>query len=314
MTGWGIAVVPVRAGALPLGADETVAESGGVALLVGSGTIEAAERLGPRAGQVEVWEAGDYRPGAWAARLAAQLAGYDTVLLPASPDGRDLAPRLALMLDRPLYAPAMTVTPGQVTVIRGSGLRLEEHTRTGPCVATLQPGVRGAEAVNTAVPIPVALHPVTPPSAIPDALFVDLLAADPTTVDLADARVILTAGAGLGSAECVDLAVRVATGLHASFGATRVVTDAGWAPVSRQIGTTGVVVSPAVYLAFGVSGAVQHLSGLGRPDTVIAVNTDESCPMMAMANLALVSDARALLQVLAERLGVAAPPGGGVGP
>ena len=86
----------------------------------------------------------------------------------------------------------------------------------------------------------------------------------------------------------------VATALGCATGATRVVTDAGWAPFARQIGTTGAVVDPELYLAFGISGAVQHVSGIGQPRDVVSVNLDASAPMMAMADLALVTDAVAL--------------------
>jgi electron transfer flavoprotein alpha subunit len=86
------------------------------------------------------------------------------------------------------------------------------------------------------------------------------------------------------------------------MGVTRVITDRGWAPHQRQIGTTGIVVDPRLYLAFGVSGAVQHTSGLGQPDHIISVNTDAHCPMMQMADLAIVSDANAVLDELAALL------------
>ncbi|WP_007027341.1 FAD-binding protein, partial [Saccharomonospora iraqiensis] len=94
----------------------------------------------------------------------------------------------------------------------------------------------------------------------------------------------------------------VAAALGASVGATRIVTDAGWAPYERQIGTTGVVVDPDLYVAFGVSGAAQHTGGLGAPRHVVSVNTDASCPMTALADLGIVTDARALLTELARRL------------
>ncbi|MFO7251456.1 MAG: FAD-binding protein, partial [Actinomycetes bacterium] len=93
-------------------------------------------------------------------------------------------------------------------------------------------------------------------------------------------------------------------------------TDAGWAGHDRQIGTTGVAIDPDLYIAFGVSGASQHTGGLGSPRHVVSVNTDPHCPMTAMADLGLVTDARALLVELARRLGVAVPegvPGGGTG-
>jgi electron transfer flavoprotein alpha subunit len=90
------------------------------------------------------------------------------------------------------------------------------------------------------------------------------------------------------------------------MGATRVVTDAGWVGHERQIGTTGVVVDPRLYVAFGISGAVQHTSGLGDPQHVVSVNLDPHCPMMALADLAVVADASAVLRALADQLGLSA--------
>ncbi|MGD0065832.1 MAG: FAD-binding protein, partial [Streptosporangiaceae bacterium] len=95
--------------------------------------------------------------------------------------------------------------------------------------------------------------------------------------------------------------------LGASAGATRVVTDAGWMSYDRQIGTTGVSVNPELYIAFGISGAAQHVGGLGAPEHLASVNTDPSCPMTAMANLGIVADAPAVLAELAMRLGVTGP-------
>ena len=86
------------------------------------------------------------------------------------------------------------------------------------------------------------------------------------------------------------------------MGATRVITDRGWVGHERQIGTTGVVVDPSLYIAFGISGAVQHTSGLGQPDHIISVNTDPHCPMMQLADLAIVSDANEVVAALIEKL------------
>ncbi len=121
-------------------------------------------------------------------------------------------------------------------------------------------------------------------------------------MDLAEARRVVSGGAGLGSPERFDVLATVAAGLGASPGATRVVADAGWVPAHRYIGTTGVSISPDLYVAFGISGAVQHTTGIGHPDHVIAVNTDASAPMMAMADLAVIADAPAVLDELAGRL------------
>jgi electron transfer flavoprotein alpha subunit len=135
-------------------------------------------------------------------------------------------------------------------------------------------------------------------------------------MDLADARRVLAGGAGLvprqaSDAEAralFDLLAEVAATLGASMGATRVATDAGWTGHERQIGTTGVSIDPDLYVALGVSGATQHTGGLGSPDHIVSVNLDASCPMTALADLGLVTDATAFLLRLAERLGVALPP------
>jgi electron transfer flavoprotein alpha subunit len=297
-----IAVIPVRDGALPAGAEETAAEAGGNIVLVGTGCAAAATALG--GGRwVRVAEAGDYAPGRWAAGLAAALADDDIVLLPASPDGRDLAPRLAAELDRPLLAGAVEVAPTRALLVRQGGLVTDEVALLGPVVATLLPGTRGVEPTRSVELGPVEPIEFVPAPEVPDAEVVAVLPPDPATMDLTEARRIVAGGAGLPGREEFALLARVAAALGASVGGTRVVADADLIPFERQIGTTGAMVDPDLYLAFGISGAVQHVNGLGNPDAVVSVNTDPSCPMMAMADLALVTDAGPLLGELARRLG-----------
>jgi electron transfer flavoprotein alpha subunit len=289
-------VVPVRNAALPAGAAEAMAEAGGRCIVIGSGAAEAAKEL--PSGEVTAIEAPGFAPSAWAAAIAPLVAG-DVVLLPASPDGRDLAPHLARVLDAPLHAGAISVSATLVRVARWGGLAIEEIRPDGAFVATLQPGVRGVEAIAgeptiTTHDVAIDTHPC--------AEIVDVLPPDVATMDLAEAPRLLGGGAGLDSAERFAQLQRVATALDASMGATRVVTDRGWVGHERQIGTTGVVVSPALYLAFGISGAVQHTAGLGHPEHIVSVNTDGACPMMAMADLAIVADANAVLDELEARL------------
>jgi electron transfer flavoprotein alpha subunit len=291
-----LAMLVVRDGHLPPGADEAVAEARGAALLVGS--RPTSDGL---ASARELWlaETGTFAPGALATALTI-LGHCGPIILPASPDGRDLAPRLAAVLGRPLLANAVRVHQNGAEVTRWGGLVTVELTSAGPFVATLVPGVRGSDPVDEA---PTIEHVGIEAGPGHDAEVIETLEADPATADLAEAPRILGAGAGLGSSERVDLLGKVAAALGASLGATRVVTDAGWAAYERQIGTTGVAVDPELYVAFGVSGAAQHLGGLGAPRTVISVNTDPSCPMTAMADLGIVADAPALLDALAGRLG-----------
>ena len=300
-----LAVVPVRGAALPAGGAEVVAEAGGRALLVGDGATDAAAELTGLCTTVEVWDTPGFAPGDWAQRLAPRLASEHRVLLPASPDGRDLAPRLAAVLDVALFAGAMELDVDSVTTIRHGGRVLARQPLPGPAIITFQPGVRTVDHRDTPPPqvVPVELGPVAD-DATSDALVVEVLAPDVSTMDLSEAPRILGGGAGLDSAEQFSLLAQVAESLGASMGATRVITDRGWISHDRQIGTTGVVVDPRLYLAFGISGAVQHTAGLGHPEHVISINTDQHCPMMELADLAVVADANATLGELADRLGV----------
>jgi electron transfer flavoprotein alpha subunit len=318
-----IAVVPVRAGALPPGADETAAECDGKVLLVGSGTAEAAAQLtiapagpgGPGGpGGIRVAEAGAFAPGAWSRALAPLLSGDDVVVLPASADGRDLAPHLAATMARPLWAGAVAVTPSRVTVARYNGQVLVEAAIDGPAVATLLPGVVGAEPADAGAAPPMRrpsvrnVELVLPPCH--DAEILELIPPTAATIDLTEAPRVFAGGGGLRGASAehgpawFGLLSDVAALAGASLGATRVAVDAGWAPADRQIGTTGVTIRPSLYVAFGISGAVQHVAGIGAPQHVISVNTDPSCPMMETADLAVVASAPAVLYELACLLGV----------
>jgi electron transfer flavoprotein alpha subunit len=377
-----LAVVVARGGQLPPGAAEATAEAGGRVLVLGSGAADAAGTLSRAGGGPAdaVWwtDTGPgLRVGALARALAAMLAGADLIVLPASADGRDLAPRLAAELGAPLLAGAVSVTGGPgddeasgrnghvghvvAELSRLEGRLLVTATCPAPAVATLLPGVRSVlTPVATPVPVPaqsvptwdaaervaVPAHVSLPPSwldgaghptgeaevlagletiadveVIPDVEVIEVLEPDPATMDLAEATRVLgggaglvsrsAAGAGLAPTAAFELLAQVATALGASAGATRVVTDAGWMGYDRQIGTTGVAVDPDLYIAFGVSGASQHTGGLGAPRHVVSVNLDPSCPMTALADLGLVTDAGALLVELARRLGVPVPAGVG---
>jgi len=231
--------------------------------------------------------------------LASHLADEPALVLPASPDGRDLAPRLAAQLQRPLYALAVSVSPTRIDLVRNGGAELHSVAPTTDFVATLQPGIRGVDVVDGDVSMK-ELNVVMPDRN--DPIVEQTLAADAATIDLAEAGRIVAGGAGLDAPARFDQLATFGAALRASVGATRVVTDRGWISHDRQIGTTGVIVDPRLYIAFGISGAVQHTSGLGRPDHIISINTDAHCPMMQLADLAVVADANAVLDELLARL------------
>jgi electron transfer flavoprotein alpha subunit len=312
-----VAVVVVRAGRLAPGGAETVAEAldSGAArtVLVGDGASTAAAELTGLASRVEAVPFTRFAPAAWARALAPAVRGSSFVVLPASAGGRDLAPRLAAELGWPLIPNAIAVSAGCVVVARHGGLVQTTIVPGAPFVATLEPGVRDASVATGATPPVVEQLTLTLDHSTRDAEVIEELPLDVATMDLAEASRIVGGGAGLMAGADDVVAARftrlteVGEAVGASMGATRVVTDAGWVPHQRQIGTTGVVVDPRLYLAFAISGAVQHTAGLGHPDHVIAVNVDPHCPMMAMADLAVVADANATLDALAERLGVTTP-------
>ena len=297
-----IALVPVRAGVLPAGAPDAIAEAQGRVLIVGSGTADAP--VDGISTEVLLAEVGQVEFGRWAALLAPiieSLPDSDIVVLPHAPDGRDLAPRLASELERPLLAGATEVSAHRVRVARRGGLELHELRPTGPFVATVQPGARGGLALDTP---PTVHHIEVDATSIDahDAVVVEVLPPDVQTMDLTEASRIVGGGAGLESNERFGQLDRFAGAIGGVMGATRVITDRSWVHHDRQIGTTGVVIDPELYLSFGVSGAVQHTSGLGHPDHIISVNTDPHCPMMAMSDLAIVSDANETLDELLRLL------------
>jgi electron transfer flavoprotein alpha subunit len=306
-----IALVPVRDGVLPAGAPDAIAEANGRVLIAGSGTTEV--ELDGIASEVFLAELGPVEFGRWAATLAPMinsLPDTDIVVLPHAPDGRDLAPRLAAVLERPLLAGATEVGVHQVRVARRGGLELHELRPNGPFVATVQPGVRGGLALHTP---PTVQHLVvddtlvTPANSIRDAHVVEVVPPDVRTMDLTESSRIIGGGAGLTSNARFEQLDEFAGAIGGVMGATRVITDRSWVHHDRQIGTTGVVVDPELYLSFGISGAVQHTSGLGHPHHIISVNTDPHCPMMMMSDLAIVADANDTLDELLRLLDASKP-------
>ena len=230
------------------------------------------------------------------------------------------AVRVALEGDRPV-----------ADLLRVDGRVVVPASVPGPAVATLWPGSRSAGPTVTdeagggrrrgrrgrrARPVGLDLGIGAPVGVAAGVEPAGLVEPDPATMDLADARRVVAGGAGLVPAGAGDdraraifsLLAEVAAALGAAAGATRVVTDAGWLGYERQIGTTGVALDPELYVALGISGASQHVGGIGDPARVVSVNIDPSCPMTGRADLGLVTDAPQLLVELAGRLAVPVPP------
>ncbi len=166
----------------------------------------------------------------------------------------------------------------------------------------LAPGVRGIGPPRP--PEHTEIEIVTPkldPTSFRDRIF-RTLPPDPSTVDLTDAERIVGAGLGVGGPEGMSQLQQLADLLGATLGGTRVAADRGWLAQNRFIGTTGKIVSPKLYLAFGISGAGQHVAGIGNSEIIIAVNTDRTSPLLKMADLGVIGDLHEIVPLLVRKL------------
>jgi len=238
-----------------------------------------------------------------AAAVAGAVGGAGAVLLPGNADGADLAPRLAALLGAAclLDCAWLRADPAGLLAARWAhDDRAQERwlIPSGlPLVATLRPGSRGAPRAR---PRPLAVELL--PAGEPRVRRLRRLAPDPRSVRLAEAERIVAAGLGIGSADAVPAVQELADLLGAALGASRPLADRGWVPFERQIGTTGQQVAPRLYVALGISGASQHLAGIHEAETIVAINTDAACPMMARATLAAVGDAAEVVAALTAAL------------
>jgi electron transfer flavoprotein alpha subunit len=244
--------------------------------------------------------------------VAAWLAEQDTsraiVLLPHTRHGLGVAAHLTVRLDAALAPEAVGVrrhADGGLEITRPAyGDRLYATVRVPPgtaAVVTLRPGALGVGPPIAGPPVTVEERPAVTAGAPATARVRRVIAADPRTVDLRDAERIVAGGRGVGADGFRQLEV-LADLLGAAVGGSRVAVDLGWIPWERQIGQSGRAVAPELYLAFGISGASQHIAGIERARTVVAVNADRGAPLLGRAQLAALGDWRPVADALIERL------------
>ncbi|TAJ99333.1 MAG: electron transfer flavoprotein subunit alpha/FixB family protein [Chloroflexota bacterium] len=244
-----------------------------------------------------------------AAVLAAEGDTDGTVLLGAGPDGRDLAGTLAALTGRGVLANATAVAwDGRLVVEMGAfGGKLitsSGFTGTGGIV-TVRPNMVTAE------PLPVAgtVEPraAAADAALPRVAVVEQVEEAGAAAPIEEARIIVSGGRGIGGPDGFELVRELAGQLGGAVGATRAAVDSGWIPYSQQIGQTGKIVKPNLYLALGISGAIQHKVGMQTAETIVAINRDPDAPIAEFADLLVVGDlfevGRALMVALRERSG-----------
>jgi electron transfer flavoprotein alpha subunit len=220
--------------------------------------------------------------------------GYRAVLFAASAQGRDLGPRVAAKLGVPMAPDALSLSfDGDTTTVThyvyaGKIIATLKLSAT-PAVVAIRPGAFAASAAKGAGKVEPA-PPVGDPAAA-RVMVTESIRGDARKLDLADAPVIVSGGRGLKAAENFKLVEELAEAFgNAAVGATRAVTDEGWRPHSDQIGQTGRQVSPDLYVAVGISGAIQHLAGMRTSRTIVAINKDRDAPIFKIADYGVVGD------------------------
>lgn len=234
-----------------------------------------------------------YQPDPYGAAIAGQVKGgdYGVVVLAATAMGKDLGPRVAARLECPLAADVTTLDWSDgLTVTRpvyAGKASCKLSITTSPSVVSVRPNVftpteRSREAVVEAV---------SPPNAEVRARTVEIKEPEKARLDVAEAAVVVSGGRGLRGPENFTLVEELAEAFgNAAVGASRAVVDAGWRPHADQVGQTGKTVSPQLYVAVGISGAIQHLAGMRTSKVIVAINKDADAPIFKVADYGIVGD------------------------
>ena len=277
------------------------------ALVMGSGSSHVAAEAAKYASQVLI--AADPLLEPYSARNHAQAiadlavqAEASLVLIGGSRAGRETAPRVAVRLDAPYLEDAT-----QLEAISG-GLRIKHYAFLARVTETLE-----ASAPLIVVSVKPNTQALAQPNANLGELFEVELELTPSPISvvgrtqeksarvaLTEASLVVTGGRGMGSPENFALIEEFADVLGAGVGATRAAVDAGWRPYAEQVGQTGKTVQPNAYFAIGVSGAVQHMSGMGKSKLIVAINKNADEPIMKVADYAIVGDLNAVMPALIQ--------------
>lgn len=284
-----------------------------IALLVlGSGVAAVAVEAAKLADQVLVGDLPSLSkcdPQVWSQAVASIATEGEAklILIAASRWGREYSPRVAVRLNVPLLEDVITLSASALA----SGYTADRYSYLARATETLV-----AEAPTAVVTVKPGAYISAEPLAIPGEQFDVELELTPSRVDISEERaevgsrvslteadIVVAGGRGVGDASGFERnVVQLAEALGAAVGATRAVVDAGWRPYTEQVGQTGKTVQPKIYIAVGISGATQHLSGMNKSKLVIAINKDSDAPIFKVADYGLVGDVNRIVPALLAEL------------
>jgi electron transfer flavoprotein alpha subunit len=238
-----------------------------------------------------------------APQVAALAAGYTHLFAPSSTFGKDLMPRVAALLGVVQVSELMSVEGPHCfkrPTYAGNAIVTVEVAADTKVVATIRTASFEAAAGGGSAPIEAASVEVALPT---HTRFVSVSASRSDRPDLQSAARVVSGGRALGSADNFKLIFELADKLGAAVGASRAAVDAGFVPNELQVGQTGKIIAPQLYIAVGISGAIQHLTGIKDARTIVAINKDPEAPIFEVADLGLVGDLFKLVPELTQALG-----------
>jgi electron transfer flavoprotein alpha subunit len=281
-------------------AAEAGADATGVVLGAGAATVQAAGTAFatylPTILTLDVPGTADHAAAAAAAPALAALVRERrpaVVLVGASPDGKDLAGALAGLLDRAVLVNGAAVrwadsAPAVEMSTFGGRLVTQSEPTVEEVLILVRPGSVTAEPAAAPGTVTAVMPAAT--ETLPLVRVVERVQAEAAAASIDDARIIVAGGRGVGGPDGFGVIRDLAEALGGAVGATRAVVDAGWIAYSQQIGQTGKIVKPALYLAVGISGAIQHKVGMQTSGTIVAINRDPDAPIVEFADLVVIGD------------------------